>query len=399
MDDSVSRRHVLAGVAGTAALGTGVVGHAGARGASVTVATRNCYLGANLFRLLAAAAEGPAAIRETAGDLLATVDTSHVAARLDAVAAELVRTEPALVGVQEAALIRTGPADGEATDVRYDFRETLLDRLAARDRPYRVVEATAGADLQVPATVDGETRTVRLTDRDLLLAHESVPTESATAATFDASLSLSRDDRSISVERGYAVCEATVGGDSLTFCTTHLESASAETRASQATELRDLLADRPDPAVLVGDLNSGPGASTAAYDRLTAPFDDAADGVGDTCCHAADLRNPDPSLDSRVDHVLVRGDLRAGDVTRIGAARSARIAAEGDRLWPSDHAGVVATLRPGTTTATPTPTRTATATESSATPTPTAGAAPGFGVAAAAAAALGLGLAARGDDD
>jgi endonuclease/exonuclease/phosphatase family metal-dependent hydrolase len=405
MDDSVSRRHVLAGVAGTAALGTGVVGHAGAQGTSVTVATRNCYLGANLFRLLAAAAEGPDAIRETAGDLLATVDTSHVAARLDAIAAELARTEPALVGVQEAALIRTGPADGAATDVRYDVRETLLDRLAARDRPYRVVAATAGADLQVPATVDGETRTVRLTDRDLLLARESVPAEAATAATFDASLSLSRGGRSITVDRGYAACEATVGGTSLTFCTTHLESASAETRASQAMELRGLLADRPDPAVLVGDLNSGPGASTAAYDHLTAPFDDAADGVGDTCCHAADLRNADPTLASRVDHVLVRGGLRAGEVTRIGAAPGARIAAGGDRLWPSDHAGVVATLVPGagSETATPpattaTPTTATPATATPATATPTAGAAPGFGVAAAVAAILGLGLAPRDDD-
>ncbi|GAB6860300.1 hypothetical protein JCM17092_03890 [Haloplanus litoreus] len=362
--------------------------------------------------LAGAAARRPAGVTEAAGDQRPTGHRGHGEAPHDAVAAELARTEPDLVGIQEAALIRTGPAGGEAADVRYDFRETLLSKLAARNQPYHVVAATVGADFQVPATVAGETRTVRLTDRDLLLARESVSTAEATAGTFDASLSLSRDDGSISVDRGYAVCEATVGEDRLTFCTTHLESASAQTRTTQAAELQSLLADRPDPTVLVGDLNSGPGASTAAYARLTDAFDDAADDAGDTCCHAADLRNADPSLASRIDHVLVRGDLRASDARRVGAEPAARISAGGDRLWPSDHAGVVVTLVPGTTTMTPTPTPT-TATETEAEPgtptrttttaaptadTPTAGTAPGFGVVAAVAALLGGALAARDDD-
>lgn len=403
--DDVSRRTALRAGVGAAGVAVGLGTDAGTGRAAttdgVTVATRNCYLGADLFRLLGAAAEGPDAVRETAGELLAAVDRSQVAARLDAVAAELARAEPALVGIQEAALVRTGPPGGDATDVRYDFRETLLSRLAARGQPYRVVAATAGADLTVPATVDGEERTVRLTDRDLLLARESVETNGATADTFDAALSLSRSDREVTIERGYAVADATVDGRRLTVCTTHLESASAETRAAQATETLDTLADRSDPAVLVGDINSGPGASTTAYDRLVESFDDVGD-AGATCCHAADLRNAEPSLDSRIDHVFVRGGLRASDVRRVGADPTARVSADGDRLWPSDHAGVVATLVPGseatttttgTATATPTPTETPTATA-----TPTAGTAPGFGVPAALAALLGGALAARDDD-
>lgn len=419
--DGITRRGVLA--VGAGALGVGVVGTERARAQSsgtVTVATRNCYLGANLFRLLVAATEGSEAVGTAVSDLLRTVDRSHVPERLDAIAGEIERTDPDLVGVQEAALIRTGEPGAQATDMRYDFRETLLSALAARDLPYRVVADVETTDFQLPATVDGERRAVRLTDHDLLLAHEDATTGNVATGRFDAAVSLSDGDRAISVERGYAVADAAVGETSLTVCNTHLESVSAETRLEQAREVEALLADRADPAVLVGDLNSGPGGSEGAYDHLTGPFRDAADGVGNTCCHAAGLRNEEVSMEARIDHVLVRGDLGATDVTRVGADPGGRIAVDGARLWPSDHAGVVATLSPAAApTATPTPSSTPTATPtdtaaptSSPTPTPsgtvsirvdddTTVQVPGFGVLTGAASVVAAALAARrltGDD-
>jgi len=412
----ITRRDVLAGAAGVGVgLGTPVVDGARAQESTtpVTVATRNCYLGANLFRLLVAATEGSEAIRSAVSDLLRTVDRSHVSARLNAIAAEVGRTDPDLVGVQEAALIRTGdPTDGTtptATEVRYDFRETLLAALADRDLPYRVVAAVETTDFQLPATVDGERRAVRLTDRDLILAHEDVTVGEVTTGRFDAAVSLSNDGEAISLERGYGVVDATVGDTRLTVCNTHLESVSAETRLQQATEIAGLLAERRDPVALVGDLNSGPGGSRAAYDRLLETFRDAGDGVGHTCCHAASLRNDEVSLTARIDHVLARG-MGTTDVTRVGADPGSRISAGGDRLWPSDHAGVVATLEPGraatptdtsTGAATPTPTRTP---EPTSTPTPgsstrgdsdTTVEVPGFGAVTAAASVLAAALAAR----
>ena len=374
MSDGFTRRDALA--AGAGALGVGVAGTGRGRAQSadpVTVATRNCYLGGNLFRLLTAAMEGSEAVRTAVSDLVRTVDRSYVAERMDAVAAELGRTEPDVVGLQEVALIRTGePTAGTtptATDVRYDFRAELTAALSERALPYRVVAAVETTDFQLPATVDGERRAVRLTDRALLLARESVPTENVTTGRFDAAIPLSDGERSITVERGYLVADATVGGTRLTVCNTHLESASAGTRLEQAAELEALLADREAPVALVGDLNSGPRRSPGAYDHLTGPFRDAAGGVGNTCCHAAGLRNDEVSLTARIDHVLVRGDLGVTDVTRVGADPANRIAVDGDRLWPSDHAGVVATLAPDAApTATPssTPNRTA-----SPTPAPT----------------------------
>lgn len=405
----VTRRGVLAGIGGLAAVGSRRGGAQDRR--AITVATRNCYLGGDLFDLFAAAA-GDETIRSAVTDLVAAVDRSHVDRRLDAVAGELGRTEPALVGIQEAVLIRTGPpGDGTtptATDVRYDFRERLLSALDARNLPYRVVAATETADVELPATVDGEPRDVRLTDRDLVLAHDRVAVDETTTGIFDAGFSLSEGDRTVTVDRGYEIVAASVDGRAVTFCNTHLESASTEVRVAQATELRDRLLDRPDPVVLVGDCNSGPGGSTAAYDRLTTAFDDAAGsaGVGATCCHAADLRNATPSLDARIDHVLVRGELGAVEATRVGAEPTDRIEADGERLWPSDHAGVVATLIPAETTETPTPASTSTATETETdtrTPAATETDADGFGAAAAAialAASVGAAVATRrGDDD
>jgi endonuclease/exonuclease/phosphatase family metal-dependent hydrolase len=408
--DGTTRRDVLAGAAGIGAgLGTPLVGGRARASTPVRVVTRNCYLGADLFRLLVAATEGRDAVETAVSDLLQAVGRSHVPARLDAIAAEIARSEPDLVGVQEAALIRTGEPGGEATDVRYDFRETLTAAFDDRGLPYRVVDAVTTTDFQLPTTIDGERRGVRLTDRDLILAHEDVTTEAVTSGRFDAAVTVSDD---IAVERGYGIVDATVGDTRLTFCNTHLESASAETRLQQATELEERLADRPEPVVLVGDLNSGPGGSRGAYDRLLESFRDAAAGVGHTCCHAAGLRNDEASLTARIDHVLVRGDVGPSDVTRVGADPADRIGVDGDRLWPSDHAGVVATLAPGgeaTTTATPSETATRTQTRT-ATPTPTAtptsgssdgGNAdttvevPGFGAVTGAAAVVAAALAAR----
>jgi len=76
-------------------------------------------------------------------------------------------------------------------------------------------------------------------------------------------------------------------------------------------------------------------------DNWKAPDREAA---GLTCCERADLLNPQPTFDQRIDFVFTRnlpdgavpvhrevvGD-RPGDRTSAG-------------LWPSDHAGVVGTF-------------------------------------------------------
>jgi len=103
------------------------------------------------------------------------------------------------------------------------------------------------------------------------------------------------------------------------------------------------------PVVYVCDCNSrADGTGTATYaDALAAGFADAwlereRHDPGLTCCQAEDLRNPVSLFDQRIDLVLVRGRAHVRQIQTVGGAQEDRTP---DGLWPSDHAGVVATLQ------------------------------------------------------
>ena len=122
----------------------------------------------------------------------------------------------------------------------------------------------------------------------------------------------------------------------------------------QAEELLAGPANTTLPTVVVCDCNSnahGAGSdATARYGLLIASgLTDAwtikrPRAPGFTCCQAADLSNARSSLAERIGLVLVRGDV---DVVRarVTGARPAERTPRPARLWASDHAGVVATLR------------------------------------------------------
>jgi endonuclease/exonuclease/phosphatase family metal-dependent hydrolase len=148
----------------------------------------------------------------------------------------------------------------------------------------------------------------------------------------------------------------------------------------QAAQLQAMLSAKDGVTVLMGDLNSdaeaSPGAPsyTDTYTNLIAAgFVDAWDesrassrSSGFTCCHAPELGGPN-ELDERIDFVLVRSTVAvaadAGDNDdEAGTAGDGGIGAPSpffrtmivgevsrDRtdggLWPSDHAGLVSSIR------------------------------------------------------
>ncbi len=63
---------------------------------------------------------------------------------------------------------------------------------------------------------------------------------------------------------------------------------------------------------------------------------------GLTCCHAVDLHYPGSTLTKRMDLVLTKGGFNPVAVDVVGEESADRTASG---LWPSDHAGVVATLQ------------------------------------------------------
>jgi endonuclease/exonuclease/phosphatase family metal-dependent hydrolase len=141
-----------------------------------------------------------------------------------------------------------------------------------------------------------------------------------------------------------------VRGKSFRLISTHLDFAclpftSAIQRAQAAEILLGPAATRL-PVVLVGDFNSpGDGSGVTYNDVIAGGFTDAALEAGaggiPTCCQAADLLNPDSILDSRVDFVFVRDAFTVLGVDIVGENPADRTASG---LWPSDHAGVAATL-------------------------------------------------------
>ncbi|HEY6793067.1 MAG TPA: endonuclease/exonuclease/phosphatase family protein [Kineosporiaceae bacterium] len=303
--------------------------------------------------------------------IFTAVQATDFPARAKVLAREIKDADPDLVGVQELAVWRQGTVgvlDGSATpstEVVYDFLAGLRSELAAIGAPYTVVAVRQGADIEVPAGAPYN-RDIRLTLRDAILAKASLPSDELTvhgtdAATFTTNLTLTTVAGPVRFGSGWESADVTVHTHTFRFVNTHLEPSSNLYRTAQSRELLAGPLNTGGPVVLVGDLNSDPddpvftesGSSfntTTPYDQLTgARFADAwvqANGgaAGPTCCYAADLLNPTPTLTRRIDHVLTRADLGPATRDRVVGTDPDNKTPSG--LWPSDHAGVVATLNP-----------------------------------------------------
>lgn len=315
----------------------------------VTVMTRNLYLGASLSPVLDAT-DLDGAI-DGATEIWAQVLDTDYPERAGALAEEILAAGPDLIGLQEVSLWESGPVFAETPDtVEFDFLEILLAELAARDLDYEVVTSTDAFSSSLPAvTPDGDTRTFSLTDRDVILATPDVNVLAAESGVFDTSLQLEVAGIPIPVVRGWNWADVEVNGQQFRFVNTHLEAFddNEAIRVGQAQELLDGPAGTELPVILLGDLNSNANANGQAYELvLDGYFDDAwvlvnPDDEGLTCCHAADLRNEEVDLRSRIDLVLVRRAAEVISAEVIGVDPELRTASG---LWPSDHAGVVATV-------------------------------------------------------
>ena len=322
--------------------------HAGKR--AITVMTRNLYLGTDLNPIFGA--PNQLALFAAVGTGWAQVQANDFPARAQAIADEISSTRPDLIGLQEAMLYRTQtPPDGPATPaqtVAYDFVQLLVDALSQRGLDYTAVSTFTGTDAELPAGVP-PTMDVRLTDRVVVLARTDekqgdLVLSNPQSGSYATNITVPTVAGPIALRRGWASVDVARHGRAFRFVTTHLESFSGLVRNAQATQLLGGPASTSAPVVLVGDMNSGPGGDPAAYGILTGGgFDDAWNGgAGLTCCHANDLHDPNPALRERVDLVLTRGGFRTVSAEVIGDEPSDRTPSG---LWPSDHAGVVATLK------------------------------------------------------
>src|SRR5215216_5454248 len=131
----------------------------------------------------------------------------------------------------------------------------------------------------------------------------------------------------------------------------HASGAGGDLKAIQVAQGDELLsgpANTSLPVILVGDFNSRvDGTGTETYGNLIeAGFEDAWSAthpgeLGNTWGHRADLLNTTVNLTQRLDLVLFRNNLCALDAEVVGDELADRTPSG---LWPSDHAGVVASL-------------------------------------------------------
>jgi len=277
--------------------------------------------------------------------------------RASAIADRIAVQRPHLVGLQEVALIRSqSPAgEGPAEDVVFDYLKILLDALDARGLAYRVAGKVENVDIELPRIVPGDPPSlddVRLTDFDVVLAREDVEVSNVSAVRYAAALPLV--NLGIEVPRGYVALDAAWKGRTVRFVTTHLEDLPfEEIQRAQAAELAAAVAGETKPVILSGDINA-PAPSGATWAFLSGQgFEDAwlmdvrrDRGEGLTWGHDASLRNEEVAFTLRIDLIWVRPGPRArlAEVfTDVWGDESFERTSSG--LWPSDHAGVAASLR------------------------------------------------------
>lgn len=238
----------------------------------VKVMTRNLYLGASLTPAIQATTQLQLALAGT--QIWNTVLATDFPTRAGLLAKEIADADPALIGLQEAAIWRTGPPDGPpilggtpATTVEFDFLQILLDELAAIGTPYVVVRSQNEADLE---SITASGFDVRLTQRDVILASQAklstgeLSCGNTQGAHYPAGLQLNIPLLGglafVQSTRGYVSADCVVNGRSFRFVNTHLEAFSAGFRAGQAQFLvvAGPASTTALPVVLVGDLNSDP---------------------------------------------------------------------------------------------------------------------------------------------
>lgn len=327
----------------------------------IRVLTQNVYYGFDVGPLLSAASpdEIPVLAAQAYRQLLST----DFAERAGAIADDIARKRPHLIGLQEVALFRiqspgdaVGGGTAPAEAVFLDYLQILMSALADRGLDYHVAAKVQNVDVELPMLTGTDPLTfddIRLTDYDVILARQDVRTGRVTTANYRARLFV--PSLGLEVPRGYAAVNATIdGGLTIRFATTHLEDTPyPDVQLAQAIELEAALASEDRKVVLVGDFNSpAPDGGTYQFLRSQGYLDAWVSagrrdpGNGWTWGHAADLRNTTVQFTQRLDLVLVRPE--AGLVHR--PVHSVRI--WGDELdertpsglWPSDHAGVEAVL-------------------------------------------------------
>jgi endonuclease/exonuclease/phosphatase family metal-dependent hydrolase len=327
----------------------------------VRIMTQNLFQGTNFTEILAARSpmEFLIAVATTRQNILATKPAERAAA----IAREIARERPHLVALQEAAILRSAlvpvappPAlPVPVTSVEVDQLGLVLAELDRLGLPYHVLAILPNIDAQAPSFPSFVS--VRLTARMAILARSDLGSDDIRLSNVQQQASLVNTSittpfgASITDPRGWASVDVKVDGREFRFVTTHLDQSLPINRLQAGEAIQSAVNSTELPVVFVGDFNNRANVpsdpSFANYQALLNaglvdawqqkhPYD-----PGLNCCQNPSLANVTSDFTLRVDLVLLRGGIEVRDIHVVGGSPSDRV----DGLWPSDHGGLVATLR------------------------------------------------------
>ncbi len=322
----------------------------------ITLMTRNLYVGAAFDPLLNVPT--PNDIPGRVAEVYAKILSSQFPCRAEAIADEIVQNQPALVGLQEAELLRIYSPCGSSIPnppkpmaFAIDYVQILLDALERRGVRYAVAASVTNTDV----TVTSETGdTIRLADRDVILMRTDLSAtefsvSNPRAGNFKARFTVQiggTGGPSVTVLRGWCSVDVKLRGKLVHVVNSHLEESVPIIQFAQADELLSGPLRTNRPVIAIGDFNAS--LNSATYSSfIKAGFQDAwtltnPSDPGYSCCQAEDLLNPTSQLSTRIDLILFHSSrISVNDVALVGANPSDRLSSG---QWPSDHVGVVGTF-------------------------------------------------------
>jgi len=333
----------------------------------VRVLSQNMYVGASLGILL-----GAKTFVELINTAIPTFSNNVLATKADeraaAMAAEIAKQRPDFVALHEAWILTT-------VGFKMDLLTSVLEALKALGQPYALV--TGGTVTKEDLDLTSFGVNFRLTNRSAILMRTDVDIlfiDNPQSKQFPTAITLPPPLNQIPIHGGYVSVDAVVRGQPLRFVAVHLIP-NAGTIVQHTKELLALATDNNTttlPLVFGGDFNTTAddpsNLSFQVYQTLingggvlTTGLTDAwkllhPNQPGFTCCQDPNLLNKRSNLDlapcppgsaattcpHRIDLILFRGFAGVDNMKVFGDLPSDRTPSG---LWPSDHAGLVATLR------------------------------------------------------
>lgn len=243
---------------------------------TVTVMTRNVYLGADVSAALSLIPSMPAAAQSLWDQMRAT----DISSRASALAREIVASRPDVLGMQEVATweCRVGFAGSK---VVFDFARLILDATSAAGLPY-VVASAGGSQARNPGysipaipfvTMVHDPATFQplfgvddaacgFSISDVIAVPEALAPKVRAAGSVDYEERTALVPVLMVVPRGYAWADIDVGEAPVRFVSTHLESFwSPDAVPPSAIQSRQLVRDLGSttmPLVVLGDFNADP---------------------------------------------------------------------------------------------------------------------------------------------